>query len=326
MNYCFKFYFAKGELRLLCFLRKGVEEKKYLAMEKEAFDFLEKSEGLFFKGQLEEGITEKGDRVFEYLFWDLYGLEDSFVWEFNNKKELEVVMSQRAPKKLWSLKALLAECKRKNIKVAKDETDKGVLAALLDAVDVAEVEEEVEELVEDGVEGEELEDEVEGEELVEEEVEGEELEEELVEEELEDGVEGEELVEEEVEGEELEEELVEEEENQKPEQKKEKAMKKESTEKAGKTGKAQVTLSAKDLNEKIRNKKLWRSGCQFLSNDEKLQLLRAKNAAEREVVYKLVEKKSKKSRAAQSKKMKEKYASGEMVPPTAKTKKSAGKK
>jgi hypothetical protein len=44
------------------------------------------------------------------------------------------------------------------------------------------------------------------------------------------------------------------------------------------------------------------------------------------VVYKLVEKKSKKSRAAQSKKMKEKYASGEMVPPTAKTKKSAGKK
>ena len=362
MDFSFKFYFKQGELRLICFLKKGDGEEEYLIVEKQVFDYIAGLSGLFFKEQLEEGKTEKGDRVFEYVFQDLYGLDSSFVLQLNSKSKLEdVIMSVRAPYKLWSLKPLKLECKKRKMKGWEKETDKSVLVTLLETDD-AQIDEPEDDVV---AEGEVVNEQLEEEEVLEDEEpeeESEEVEEILVEESEEEAAEDEEALEEEIPDDEVvaKEEVAEKETSDFSEQldsaqslgedveeeyevaEEEKAVGGEifvaealktlaedmgyeivvlkltvldSSDEAAKkprgrppkkvvakhkSGKALTTVSSRDLMKKIREKKLWRQGAQFLTNDEKLQLLRVKNDEEREVIYAIIDKKFKKVRAKQS--------------------------
>jgi hypothetical protein len=192
-----------------------------------------------------------------------------------NKKEMECIMAtKQAPYKLWTLKALKNELKQREIDFTEleDSNDKAALVALLQADDnepnkVIPTDDEIEDL--------ESEDE-----LDDEESEDEELEDELDDEESDD----------------LESDDLESDDEAKAPAKKAPAKKappkKDEPAKLKKkaASKKDKGTSSIELNTMLREKNLWRPGCQFLSKVEKQELLDV-NKNERQKIYDMLDKK-----------------------------------
>ena len=249
--------------------------------------FIRSFDGIYFDGFFDKTIDEK---VIIYHVGFLVKneklkkiLSDKLNNTITNNQLEHIMSSKQAPYKLWTLTSLKNECKQRKIDISKlmKVKNKMVFVELLMADDQPTTKKEsskvkpkakpkakpIDDELEDELDDDELEDELDDEELEDEKPKpksklkvkpkAKPIDDELEDDELEDD--------------ELED-----------EKEKEKLPKKKRAPRIVK------------LNVKLKEKKLWRSGCQFLSSEEKQQLLSAKNKAECEVVYKILEKKMKK--------------------------------
>jgi hypothetical protein len=309
------------------------------------FNYLRKEfNSIFYTGEVLQS-DQNGNFVVEYTFLVKdEGLLKQFSklhnQLFNNLKKMESDMAQaRAPYKLWTIQALMNECKQRqfNPKDYQSVKDKNILVQLLEqndqnkkksapttttaaaapaaqkpaakapakpAATKAPAKPKPAPVEEPVVEEEVFEEVAEEEQPIEET-------EETFEEFAEETTEEEQPIEEEQPAEETEE-VFEEVEAPAPAPVKpsKPAQKPAAKPKAGKPAaeaeapKEKKVTAVSSLMEQIKDKGLWVKGCQFLSNDEKQRLLDAKTEKERKVIYAIVEKKLASTKAILSEKMK----------------------